>query len=294
MPYFAPNLGDRFRSKPVRFWSSVLNLSGLVLDLTGFRGCNMVILIGIDCATRPEKVGLARAVWDGKQLAELQIHPSQPKADIARVVVDWLLAELAGASADCPCLLALDAPLGWPAAFGTALAGHAAGEPLPVEATQFFRRLTDRRLESIHHPMDVTADRLGRTAFWAVNLLGEVARRSRRPVPLAWDSHALPPLSAIEVYPAGTLTMLGLPASAYKKADQVGQRQVIINGIRTLFAEGVDFSPCLEDADQLDAALCLVAGMDFICGRCPAPDDLALAKKEGWIWVRSLPGYPGR
>ncbi len=239
----------------------------------------MIILIGIDCATQPEKVGLARATWDGLRLVDLQIHPGQKGTDVARLVTGWLPAE-------GPCLLALDAPLGWPEAFGTALAGHRAGEPLPVEAAPFFRRLTDRRLERIHRPMDVTADRIARTAFWAVNLLGDVAQRASRAIPLAWDYRSLAPVSAIEVYPAGTLSQLGLPASAYKKGEQVSQRRAIIEGIRGFFAGNADWSPCLADADQLDAALCLVAGMDFIFGRCPAPDDLALAKKEGWIWVR--------
>ncbi len=239
----------------------------------------MVFLIGIDCATQPEKVGLARAVWDGRRLAEVKIHPGKPDTDVAGVVVSWL-------PEDGSCLLALDAPLGWPEAFGKALAGHAAGELLPVETALFFRRMTDRRLEKVHHPMDVTADRIARTAYWAVNLLDEVAKRAGRPIPLAWGPQQLAPLSAIEVYPAGTLTQLGLPASAYKKAEQVGQRQAIIDGVRHFLAENTDWSPCLEDADQLDAVLCLVAGMDFLYGRCPAPDDLALAKKEGWIWVR--------
>ncbi len=242
-------------------------------------GRAVVNLIGIDCATQPEKVGLARALWDGKHLVELQIHPGHKDTDVAGVVAGWLPAK-------DPCLLALDAPLGWPVAFGRALAGHTAGQPLPVAAASFFRRLTDRQLEHVHRPMDVTADRIARTAFWAVNLLGAVAQRAGRPIPLAWDPRSLAPLSAIEVYPAGTLTQLGLPASAYKKAGQVSQRERIIKGIRSFFADGTDWSSCLADADQLDAALCLVAGMDFVCGRCPVPHGLALAKKEGWIWVR--------
>ncbi len=240
----------------------------------------MITLIGIDCATQPEKVGLAQAEWDGQRLVGLQIQPGKHDTDVAGVVANWLPSEGA-------CLLALDAPLGWPAAFGTALASHAAGEPLKVTAPAFFRRRTDHRLDDVHHPMDVTADRIGRTAYWAVNLLGEVARRTGvAALPLAWNYHKLAPLSAIEVYPAGTLTQLGLPAKSYKKTGQQSQRQKIVEGIRPFFTEGADFSACLADADQLDAALCLVAGMDFICGRCAAPDDLALAKKEGWIWVR--------
>jgi hypothetical protein len=35
-----------------------------------------------------------------------------------------------------------------------------------------------------------------------------------------------------------------------------------------------------------DAAICVLAGFDFIGGCCPKPPDAQLAAKEGWIWVR--------
>jgi hypothetical protein len=37
----------------------------------------------------------------------------------------------------------------------------------------------------------------------------------------------------------------------------------------------------------LDAVLCVCAGLDFLSGEAVAPDDLSLAKREGWIWVRT-------
>ncbi len=35
----------------------------------------------------------------------------------------------------------------------------------------------------------------------------------------------------------------------------------------------------------LDAVLCVCAGLDFLAGHAVPPEDLPLAKREGWIWV---------
>lgn len=42
-----------------------------------------------------------------------------------------------------------------------------------------------------------------------------------------------------------------------------------------------------ETDDALDAALCIMAGADFLSGKAvgPADDELEFATKEGWIWV---------
>lgn len=42
----------------------------------------------------------------------------------------------------------------------------------------------------------------------------------------------------------------------------------------------------LQNDDALDAAVCVLAGADFLQGQCHPPADLATARKEGWIWVR--------
>jgi hypothetical protein len=47
-----------------------------------------------------------------------------------------------------------------------------------------------------------------------------------------------------------------------------------------------DHSLLIEKDDVFDAAICLLAGADFLNGKCIHPDNLELAKKEGWIWVR--------
>ena len=177
----------------------------------------MVTIIGIDCATRPEKVGLARARWNpgGASLEGLEFHRTPSNGNIAAAVKRWIAPS--GLT-----LLALDAPLGWPAAFGQSLAGHQAGQPLEVEDETFFRRLTDISLDDVHRPMDVTANLIARTAFWAVNLLGKI---TAFPIPLAWDPYHLPPLSAIEVYPAATLQRMQLLVPSYKNPGNQALRQ---------------------------------------------------------------------
>ena len=42
----------------------------------------------------------------------------------------------------------------------------------------------------------------------------------------------------------------------------------------------------LDDADCLDALLCVLAAVDFVAGWTVSPSDLAKAQKEGWIRVR--------
>jgi hypothetical protein len=56
----------------------------------------------------------------------------------AITVCDWIR------SADGPVLLAIDAPLGWPAAMGPTLSTHSAGDEITVAPNTMFRRATDR------------------------------------------------------------------------------------------------------------------------------------------------------
>ncbi len=76
-------------------------------------------IVGLDCATDPRKVGLARSTWD----ASLRIHTARlarSRADVVDTIVSWLSAEPSG-------VLAVDAPLGWPVPFAEALHSQWAG-----------------------------------------------------------------------------------------------------------------------------------------------------------------------
>jgi hypothetical protein len=49
-----------------------------------------------------------------------------------------------------------------------------------------------------------------------------------------------------------------------------------------------DQAPLLKSSDALDAAVCCLAGADFLKGLALEPENLEFAKKEGWIWVKGF------
>ena len=48
-----------------------------------------------------------------------------------------------------------------------------------------------------------------------------------------------------------------------------------------------------DNADVLDAAVCVLAAEDFVAGRATPPTDRSAAEREGWIWTapRRGPAY---
>lgn len=97
----------------------------------------------------------------------------------------------------------------------------------------------------------------------------------------------IPELSAIEVYPAGTLLAHRLPASGYKKPGQRRVRSVIRDALDDRLALPEDPERMLSDADCLDAVLCILAAVDFLGGQAVMPPESPSTRKEGWIWVRA-------
>lgn len=242
-----------------------------------------VRLIGIDCAADPRNVGFALGELDGRKPRLLAASSGRLEPAIGTTIAAWI-------GEHRPVLLALDAPLGWPAALGTALAGHAAGDFLAVEPNRLFRRYTDEAVKRAlgRQPLDVGAERIARTAHAALALLEELRTVLDAPIPLAWRPALDDTVSAIEVYPAGTLTALGLPASSYKKPGQRARRRALLRSLGRQMAVPAKLAGTLmADANVLDAALCVLAGADFVRGAALAPRHPARARKEGWIWVRA-------
>lgn len=238
-------------------------------------------IIGIDCATVAARVGLA---W-GQHTVQGLVLKKAGVADSQEAMVELLATWVAGQPR---VLIAFDAPLGWPEPLGRLLATHRAGEPLAEQPNRLFRRETDRfikqRLGKL--PLDVGADRIARTAHAALALLTALRQQTGEPIPVVWSAAYPDYAGAIEVYPAGTLSAAGIRSSGYKEPGKRIERQPIITWLATQM-EGVTGHRLLaENADVLDAAICLVAGRDFLLGRAMAPTSLKLAKKEGWIWVR--------
>ncbi len=241
-------------------------------------------IIGIDCAVQEENVGLALGSFDGRTKPRLEKVASGAEAPIAETVCGWI----ANASS---VLIALDAPLGWPAELGPALAAHRAGAPISVLPNQMFRRLTDRVVKDKigKQSLDVGADRIARTAHAALDLLQNLREGSGKAIPLAWKPLGEAEVGAIEVYPAATLAAYQVDKAAisgYKQKDGQAQRQALLNLLEPHIALPDDRRLMVGNDDVLDAAICVLAGADFLRGPVIAPTDIETAEKEGWIWVR--------
>ena len=243
-------------------------------------------LIGIDCATDPVRVGLAYGEHaEGKtcvRVAEFGTRSRSIASQVSRWTERWDQT-----------LIAIDAPLGWPAALGRTLSAHKAGQPIAEHPNRLFRRETDRVIkEKIGKlPLDVGADRIARTAHAALQILEDLRVLIRADIPLAWEASFPARVAAIEVYPAGTLAAYHIPARGYKEKHAREKRLAILGAVRKSVTVGDDVAePVGSNADVLDAVLCLVAAHDFLSADTIRPSNQGLARKEGWIWVRNRGG----
>ena len=226
-------------------------------------------LIGIDCATQPNKTGLALGALENGHVRIERCQTGSAKQRLASIVREWI-------GVGDSVLLALDAPLGWAAPLGQALQLHAAGGALEYTADALFQRATDRSIRERFgkKPLEIGADRISRTAVAALQLLRTIVEDPRCRIPLAWCPEALPAISAIEVYPAVTRLARGAP-------DRGGSLDGLSGWIE--FGPGIDTARLTADA--IDAAVCVLAAADFIEGRALGPPDLTVAQREGWIWA---------
>lgn len=240
----------------------------------------MIRIIGIDCSTSDSSVAVAVGSATARGARINSVEVCRAKAGSAAETIKKLLQR------QVPTLLALDAPLGWPDALGHALASHRAGQLIAADSNDLFRRHTDREIKRItcQQPLDVGANLIARTAHWALRLLHDLGEGSR--IPLAWHPRDVVSRSAIEVYPAATMRARGIEAKSYKKRDQKEERRRLLRKLaqHVQFAEK-DLAICVGCADAIDAAVCVLAGADFLKGRCFEPTKPRLARKEGWIWA---------
>jgi hypothetical protein len=99
-------------------------------------------VVGVDCATNPQKIGLARGEWSRGQIAKVTEVVIGARSNPAEIIRDWTQLH-------AQTLLAIDAPLGWPAQLGESLARHWAGNGLDEPADKLFRRETDRFIKQL-------------------------------------------------------------------------------------------------------------------------------------------------
>jgi hypothetical protein len=239
-------------------------------------------VVGVDCATQEERIGLAYGVVgaDGA-IALRRVTLGTAGESAAATVAGWI--ETAERY-----VVAFDAPLGWPAALGDALSRHRAGEPLEADVEHVFRRETDRFVsrEIGCTPPDVGADRVARTAHAALGLLSRIRFAGSQALPLAWSPGESS--GAIEVYPAATLRSRGIAHSGYKgeRAGARKARAAIFERLQPELRADISVELLIENDDLLDAVVSMVGAADFARGAAIAPRDRERAAREGWIWFR--------
>ena len=241
-------------------------------------------IIGIDCATNDEKVGLSISDASPDRCVTRVARVGSKEGGVAEEVAACLVSPIRT-------LIALDAPLGWPRPMSESLAAHKAGEPLAVAANDLFRRATDRFVKSRlgKQSLDVGADRIARTAHSALKLLADLRQKTGLPIPMAWEPSYSERIAVIEVYPAATLVAHGIRDTGYKKKDQIAERKAIMGSLERIIRLPEDREAMERSADALDAFVCVLAAFDFLRGNAEPPDDIGLARHEGWIWVLTRP-----
>ncbi|MDD9800522.1 MAG: DUF429 domain-containing protein [Gammaproteobacteria bacterium] len=270
-------------------------------------------LIGVDCSTDPTKVGLAVGHLEGGKLFITHAKPDKSKpdenktwGDIEETVAEWI-------DDSENCLLAFDAPLGWPRPLGEALVKHehmagAVLEPkldlrasqkiLKAQLDQMFHRKTEQRIyedvfEKRKKPLGVGEDKIARTAHVALSFLQSLRNETKWEIPLAWKPGCVEGVSVIEVYPAATLEGRNIrhadcrgKRGKEKQERLINWREDVIGRLEVdLDKDGIE-KTILESGHVFDAALCVLTAADFVRGDVQCPTDLALAKQEGWIWVK--------
>ncbi len=245
----------------------------------------VIKVIGIDCATDVKSTGLSVGLYHNCEIELKETRLGTKISSIAEIIHSWLNPEE-------KVLLAIDAPLGWPSQLGQALYNHNAGQTIDINSNDLFRRETDKFIKKTigKQPLDVGADRIARTAHSALNIIGELSHLTGEPVELAWDNVNLKGISAIEVYPAATLCCYGIQSIGYKEKNQQSTRREIIAGLRGHMVMPTDINLLKQNADALDSSVCLLAAKDFIEGNVYFPENMGLAKREGWIWAKNYEG----
>ncbi len=240
-----------------------------------------VQIIGIDAAVAPEKTGVALARKAEGQWCIEQVccgNRNQP-------IVDLLLSLL---DPKMPLLVAVDAPLGWPASFRKALGNHRAGDRIELDPQFDFARETDRFVrETVGlKPLDVGADRIARTAATALSLIAKLREGLDQALPLLATPKQSQQGGVIEVYPAATLKQRKLPHRQYKKPEMSGIRWEIATAISEELSFKSGIESLIASDHCLDAALCVLAAIDFLANQCHQPLNPDLLQVEGWIWFR--------
>lgn len=224
-----------------------------------------VRLIGVDWATDECNRGVAVVDCVGESTSIVDLSACSTRRPALQII------GAAITTTSAPCVVGVDAPLGWPSGLSQALSHHRAGDRLELDANEMFSRETDRFIRDAigKKPLEVGANLIARTAHSANQFLNELRAELSCAVPLLWSPDELLTLGVIEVYPAATKIAGGKMSAA----EILGLQSAKLS---------------FGTAHVADAIWCAVAALHFIRGECYPPSNAVSSRREGWIWVRRM------
>ena len=236
-----------------------------------------MITLGIDLSSQPKDTAACLVDWH----------------DDGRIVVNAAVQQCDDDALDCLVRRAdavgIDAPLGWPEAFVSAVGGWTAITWDDREFQKSLRlRLTDIEVHARTKltPLSVSTDRIGLPAMRAMALLARHGATDRS----GGDGRFF------EVYPAGSLKQWGLRCRGYKGTDKpaVATRRTLLAELRrTMPALEVDDSFAQSD-HAFDALIASLTTRTAVTGKSllPSPTQRAIARREGWIHLPEAGVWP--
>ncbi len=239
-----------------------------------------MLTVGVDLAAEPERSAVAWIEW---ALGRAVIR------DVIWGADDGLILD-AIAQAD---KAAIDCPLGWPDAFVAFVAAHQAGQVIAPEGVagrdwrrSLAMRVTDLAVakEAKLTPLSVSADRIGHVAMRCASLLGQLARQG----------HVVDRSGSgvvVEVYPAASLKIWGLPYRGYKRPGGTQDLGRLVDRL-LVAAPWLEFGEpemlCRRSHDATDAvvaALTARAASQNLTLRPRTQEEVSAASTEGWIAI---------
>lgn len=238
-----------------------------------------MLTAGVDLAADPAGTAVATISW------------SATRATVTMVAVpaeDNTIVELAGRADK----IGIDCPLGWPDDFVAFVAAHRTGVvPIPadLDAKRWRRRLAWRHTDEVTReltgliPLSVSADRIGHTAM----------RCAALQTLLAAAGHSVDRSGAgavVEVYPAASLKVWGLPWRGYKTAKNQAVLSEVVDRLEEA-APWLDLGPhakvCRGSDHALDAVVAALTARAVVQNQVcrPTERELPAARTEGWIAV---------
>lgn len=243
-----------------------------------------MLTLGIDLATQAKRTGLCSIEWEEGEARVQELSLGWQDASLLQQIA---LADKTG----------VDAPLGWPARFVSAVSAHQGEAPFwsltesgEEQRKALALRITDKKVQEItgKRPLSASTDLISMVAFRLARI--EQGLRYKGTFFSRDGSGAI-----CEVYPGAALLQWGISPKGYKGKEGQECRKEIIGKIAkelpSLSITKAEKAMMEQSDDLLDAFIASLSARAAATGRTAVPEeaDLGAAQKEGWIHLPTCP-----